>query len=210
MVHIGHEIRRAREERGLNQTQLAASVGTGPAAISRIENGRQSPNIETLEKIARALELEVRDLFPKAQAPLQLELEEQRGASEERRIRYLRALQTFAATMDKTWTVKVDHDTFSEKEFEEGVNVLSDFENAYVIGIGSDLLGALRTDDVILPAAERESLDTVKANLNAWHRTMWLAYDRLVARPAPNVEHLDKYRARLEKTEEEVRSRSSA
>ncbi len=70
MAHIGQEVRRAREERGLNQTQLAASVGTGPAAISRIENGRQSPNMETLEKIARALELEVRDLFPKAQTPL--------------------------------------------------------------------------------------------------------------------------------------------
>jgi transcriptional regulator with XRE-family HTH domain len=73
MVHIGQEIRRAREERGFNQTQLAASVGTGPAAISRIENGRQSPNMDTLEKIARALELEVRDLFPKAQEPLSFE-----------------------------------------------------------------------------------------------------------------------------------------
>lgn len=70
MVHVGREIRRVREERGLNQTQLAASVGTGPAAISRIENGRQSPNMETLEKIARALELEMSDLFPKAEAPL--------------------------------------------------------------------------------------------------------------------------------------------
>lgn len=70
MVHVGREIRRVREERGLNQTQLAASVGTGPAAISRIENGRQNPNMETLEKIARALELEMSDLFPKAEAPL--------------------------------------------------------------------------------------------------------------------------------------------
>lgn len=82
MVHVGREIRRVREERGLNQTQLAASVGTGPAAISRIENGRQSPNIETLEKIAQALEMEMSDLFPKVSAPLQLEFDEQRGGAD--------------------------------------------------------------------------------------------------------------------------------
>lgn len=70
MSHVGQEIRRIREERGLNQTQLAFLVGTGPAAISRIENGRQSPNTETLERIARALEAEVASLFPKAQTPL--------------------------------------------------------------------------------------------------------------------------------------------
>lgn len=70
MVHVGREIRRVREECGLNQTQLAALIGTGPAAISRIENGKQSPNTETLEKIAKALKVEVGDLFPKAQGSL--------------------------------------------------------------------------------------------------------------------------------------------
>src|SRR5215207_5074673 len=80
MAHVGQEVRRLREERELNQAQLAVLIGTGPAAISRIENGRQSPNSTTLEKLAKALEVEISDLFPKkAQAPLQLELEEQAG-----------------------------------------------------------------------------------------------------------------------------------
>jgi transcriptional regulator with XRE-family HTH domain len=73
MAHVGQEIRRVREARGLNQAQLAVSIGTGPAAISRIENGRQSPSMETLEKIAQGLGVEVADLFPKGQSPLPLE-----------------------------------------------------------------------------------------------------------------------------------------
>jgi transcriptional regulator with XRE-family HTH domain len=205
---IGEEVRRRREELGLTGAQLAERAGMAPSAVSQIETGKRNPSSTSVVKLAEALGAEVGELFPKAQAPFPFDnpLEDEA----ERRLRYLRALQTFAATMDKTWTVKVDRDTFSEKEFEEGVNVLNDFENAYVIGIGTDLLGALRAGNVILPAAERERLDFAKASLDAWHRTMWRAYDRLVARPAPNVEHLDKYRARLEKTKEEVRSRSSA
>lgn len=70
MDHVGKVVRRLREERGLNQAQLAVSVGTGPSAISQIENGKRSPNSETLVKLARALEVEMADLFPKAQTPL--------------------------------------------------------------------------------------------------------------------------------------------
>lgn len=73
MDHVGTAVRRLREERGLNQTQLAVSVGTGPSAISQIENGRRSPNSETLVKLARALKVEVADLFPKGHAPLPFE-----------------------------------------------------------------------------------------------------------------------------------------
>jgi transcriptional regulator with XRE-family HTH domain len=73
MDHVGKTIRRLREERGLNQAQLAVSVGTGPSAISQIENGKRNPNSETLVRLARALEVEVADLFPKAQAPLSFE-----------------------------------------------------------------------------------------------------------------------------------------
>ncbi len=70
MDHVGKMVRRLREERGLNQAQLAVSVGTGPSAISQIENGKRSPNSETLVKLARALEVEVSDLFPKVQGSL--------------------------------------------------------------------------------------------------------------------------------------------
>lgn len=80
MDHVGKTVRRLREVRGLNQAQLAVSVGTGPSAISQIENGKRSPNSETLVKLARALEVEVADLFPKGQASLWLGDEQRHSA----------------------------------------------------------------------------------------------------------------------------------
>ena len=73
MGHVGQEVRRLRIERNMNQAQLAVAIGTGPSAISEIENGRRDPGAGTLRKLAGALGVEVGDLFPKAQAPLLLE-----------------------------------------------------------------------------------------------------------------------------------------
>ncbi len=67
------ELTRIREERGLSQQGLADASGVNKATINQIERGRRSPNVETLEKLAAALSVEVADFFPKAQSPLSLE-----------------------------------------------------------------------------------------------------------------------------------------
>ena len=67
------ELTRIREERGLSQQGLADASGVNKATINQIERGRRSPNLETLDKLANALAVEMADLFPKAQAPLPLE-----------------------------------------------------------------------------------------------------------------------------------------
>jgi transcriptional regulator with XRE-family HTH domain len=67
------ELRRIREEAGLSQTQLARESGVDRATINKIEQGKRSPSIATLESLSRALAVEVADFFPKAQAPLPLE-----------------------------------------------------------------------------------------------------------------------------------------
>ena len=64
------ELRRIREEAGLSQAQLARESGVDRATINKIEQGKRSPSIATLESLARALAVEVADFFPKAQAPL--------------------------------------------------------------------------------------------------------------------------------------------
>jgi transcriptional regulator with XRE-family HTH domain len=68
------ELTRIREERGLSQQALADSSGVNKATINQIERGRRSPNLETLEKLAGALGVELADFFPKAQAPLPLDI----------------------------------------------------------------------------------------------------------------------------------------
>jgi transcriptional regulator with XRE-family HTH domain len=66
---IGHNIRRLRDERGWNQTELGFRADASPSIISLIENGKRNPSTATLAKIAGALDVEVVDLFPKATAP---------------------------------------------------------------------------------------------------------------------------------------------
>ena len=46
-----------RMDRGLSQQQLAEQVGTSNSQISRIESGRHRTNLDTLVRIAHALDL---------------------------------------------------------------------------------------------------------------------------------------------------------
>ena len=60
---LGQRIRELRKSRGLSQDQLSELIGIDPKHLSRIEVGRSFPYMETLEAIARALEVEIKDLF---------------------------------------------------------------------------------------------------------------------------------------------------
>jgi transcriptional regulator with XRE-family HTH domain len=86
------ELTRRREERGLSQQGLADASSVNKATINQIERGRRSPNLETLEKLAAALDVEVADLFPKAQAPLFRELPAS-ATREERRAKWVTAVR---------------------------------------------------------------------------------------------------------------------
>lgn len=50
---------RYRMDNGLTQEELAERVGTSHSQISRIESGRHRPNLDTLERIAHALDLKL-------------------------------------------------------------------------------------------------------------------------------------------------------
>ncbi len=67
------DVKRLRQAREWNQTELAYHAGLAPSVISQIENGKRDPSARTLRKLAEALEVDVADLFPKGQAPLPLE-----------------------------------------------------------------------------------------------------------------------------------------
>jgi ribosome-binding protein aMBF1 (putative translation factor) len=59
---IGVILRRAREEAGMTQEELARRINTRKTAISRIENHAEDIKLSTLERVAEALgkRLEVR------------------------------------------------------------------------------------------------------------------------------------------------------
>jgi len=60
---LGTRLRRAREHAGLTQAQLGERTALDQAVISRIENGRIRPRIDTLRRLADGLAVSVRDLF---------------------------------------------------------------------------------------------------------------------------------------------------
>lgn len=65
VVKVGRKIRQLREARQLSQVALAKRAKVGRITLVRIEQGSQDPTVGTLERIARALGVKVRDLFPK-------------------------------------------------------------------------------------------------------------------------------------------------
>src|SRR6266436_4910581 len=54
---IGNRLKKLREEKKLSQGDIEKRTGLLRCYISRVENGHTVPAIETLEKMARALEL---------------------------------------------------------------------------------------------------------------------------------------------------------
>ena len=62
-IRLASEIRSLREKKGLSQRQLAELVGTTQSAIARLEGGRISPSLPTLDRIANALGAEVTVTF---------------------------------------------------------------------------------------------------------------------------------------------------
>ena len=89
---VGREVKRLREGKGWSQTGLAVEAGMSVSGISMIENGHRNLSTTTLAKLAGALGVEVRDLFPLGQAPLP-DVEEERplATATEAARRWLRA-----------------------------------------------------------------------------------------------------------------------
>lgn len=56
---VGFNIRRIREERGLSQEELAALAGLHRAYVGQIERGEKNIGLKNLEKIAKALEVNI-------------------------------------------------------------------------------------------------------------------------------------------------------
>ena len=69
---IGDRLRQMREEKKLSQGDIEKRTGLLRCYISRVENGHTVPAIETLEKMARALEVPLYQLFYEGEEPPQV------------------------------------------------------------------------------------------------------------------------------------------
>jgi transcriptional regulator with XRE-family HTH domain len=60
---IGDRLRALRDQKNLSQGEIEKRTGLLRCYISRVENGHTVPTVETLEKMARALEVPLYQLF---------------------------------------------------------------------------------------------------------------------------------------------------
>ena len=63
-IKFGKRVRELREEREFSQEDLAFEAGLHRTHISLIETAKRSVRIETIEALAKALEVQPSDLMP--------------------------------------------------------------------------------------------------------------------------------------------------
>jgi transcriptional regulator with XRE-family HTH domain len=66
-MHVGQVIYALRQERQLTQEKLALEVETATSNLSRIEQGKSSPSLALLERLARALDTSVTAIYAEAE-----------------------------------------------------------------------------------------------------------------------------------------------
>lgn len=62
---IGQRIRNYRAQKGLSQEKLAELAGCHPTYIGQLERGEKNATLESVEKIASAMDISLSELFDK-------------------------------------------------------------------------------------------------------------------------------------------------
>lgn len=60
---LGKRLQKRREELGLTQEELAEKVNISRAYMGFLEQGRNIPSLELLEKVAKTLKISLSELF---------------------------------------------------------------------------------------------------------------------------------------------------
>jgi transcriptional regulator with XRE-family HTH domain len=66
---LGERVAALRREAGLTQAGLAEAIGVATETISRLERGATMPSLARLEDVARALAIDLHELFRFASRP---------------------------------------------------------------------------------------------------------------------------------------------
>jgi transcriptional regulator with XRE-family HTH domain len=119
-IQMGQLIKKAREEKGISQTELAKNLNRRPATISDIENGKSEISVLTLVAFAIELNKTITYFFPESllknsiadiQSPFQNKMHELSQAIEEFGDREL-TLEILDVLVDHYYTIyKSDMDS---------------------------------------------------------------------------------------------------
>jgi transcriptional regulator with XRE-family HTH domain len=94
-MNIGTTIRGYRLQKGMSQGDIEKRTGLLRCYLSRVENGHTVPSLETLQKIARALDLQLSEFF--AEETIGKEMSGLNLGEDE--IRFLTQIQRYSANL---------------------------------------------------------------------------------------------------------------
>ena len=103
-MNIGETIRSYRLHKGMSQGDIEKRTGLLRCYLSRVENGHTVPAVETLEKLARALEVPMYELLYEGEEPPKPQVTGGKGGQKlwgatGKDARYLRKLQQCLSRM---------------------------------------------------------------------------------------------------------------
>jgi len=96
---IGDRLRELREGKKLSQGDIEKRTGLLRCYISRVENGHTVPSLETLAKIAEAMDISLADFFPGTETPRDRETQKMLGELSQDEIRFLGEIKRFSTTL---------------------------------------------------------------------------------------------------------------
>jgi transcriptional regulator with XRE-family HTH domain len=104
---IGQRLREIRDAKNLSQDDIEKATGLVRSYISRVENGHTVPGIETLQKWAAALGMQLYQVLYEGEEPpkppkAQSKVEEKLWGNSGREARQLDRLRRLLAKMDET------------------------------------------------------------------------------------------------------------
>ena len=100
-VNIGDVIRSYRGDRGLSQGDIERRTGLLRCYLSRVENGHTVPSLETLAKIAEALDISLADFFPGSETPSERDAQKMLGELSEEEVRFLAEIKKYSTTLNE-------------------------------------------------------------------------------------------------------------
>jgi len=101
-LNIGEVIRTYRTERGLSQGDIERRTGLLRCYLSRVENGHTVPSLETLAKIAEALEMGLSDFFPTSETPSRREAQRMLGELSPEEVRFLVEIRRYSSALSES------------------------------------------------------------------------------------------------------------
>jgi transcriptional regulator with XRE-family HTH domain len=100
-VNIGEVIKSYRSGRGLSQGDIEKRTGLLRCYLSRVENGHTVPSLETLAKIAEALDMSLAEFFPGTDTAQDRETRKALGELSEEEIRFLAEIKKYSTSLSE-------------------------------------------------------------------------------------------------------------